>query len=520
MYPVTIPGVADSFEEPPPLPHDSPPGRDLAKLQRSRSSGDASHRQRKSSSGQTSKPRSKAELTSEGGRVSCPEASRVVPQVSSPRSKKRRHRGRHRHHHSDLGPEDFRLNIPTNKPDATNGSTAPTLVPPSSSRGADSGDLSKSAPCDTWCLTDLDNGAEARSPEPRSTDKVDNPPFRLRSCTSPDYFSSMDQSRPSCRSWYNRACPFFATSLTGDDNAAEDIARIKALQEKESGSWLCSAFLYVGTLMDGEVLSIGYMKINSMSELRRLAGVKSMGDAECPTLLDIEIISEQDDPRQRPNFGVARSSNWTLAKASERPHIDVSLTCEHDPKLKEYCVCPQNMPQFDSEGFNQAPETNKPVILNGPTSGNREGSDQKQRALASVHYKNGSTYPLTGPRYLTFLQEVLVELCEDLPLALRQQIRAASAAELAVKKKVIKHAHLLDNYIFVPFAVKAFGPWSHDAKVLVSQIGQILISVTGDRRCTTYLRQQLSTITIQRGNGMSVLGTLPESSPLDELFLL
>ncbi|KAJ4441653.1 hypothetical protein ANN_11511 [Periplaneta americana] len=60
-----------------------------------------------------------------------------------------------------------------------------------------------------------------------------------------------------------------------------------------------------------------------------------------------------------------------------RPHIDVSLTCEHDPKLQEYCVCPQNMPQFNSEGIpNQAPETNKPMILNGPTSRNREGSDQ------------------------------------------------------------------------------------------------------------------------------------------------
>ncbi|KAJ4442024.1 hypothetical protein ANN_11888 [Periplaneta americana] len=34
-----------------------------------------------------------------------------------------------------------------------------------------------------------------------------------------------------------------------------------------------------------------------------------------------------------------------------RPHIDVSLTCEHDPKLQEYCVCPQNMPQLDSEGI-------------------------------------------------------------------------------------------------------------------------------------------------------------------------
>ncbi|KAJ4431568.1 hypothetical protein ANN_20167 [Periplaneta americana] len=50
-----------------------------------------------------------------------------------------------------------------------------------------------------------------------------------------------------------------------------------------------------------------------------------------------------------------------------RPHIDVSLTCEHDPKLQEYCVCPQNMSQFDYEGIpNQAPETNKPMILNGP----------------------------------------------------------------------------------------------------------------------------------------------------------
>ncbi|KAJ4430545.1 hypothetical protein ANN_19133 [Periplaneta americana] len=40
-------------------------------------------------------------------------------------------------------------------------------------------------------------------------------------------------------------------------------------------------------------------------------------------------------------------------------------------------LCPQNMPQLDSEGSpNQALETNKPMILNGPTSRNREGSDQ------------------------------------------------------------------------------------------------------------------------------------------------
>ncbi|KAJ4450505.1 hypothetical protein ANN_01932 [Periplaneta americana] len=33
-----------------------------------------------------------------------------------------------------------------------------------------------------------------------------------------------------------------------------------------------------------------------------------------------------------------------------RPHIDVSLTCEHDPKLQESCVCPQNMPNSIPKG--------------------------------------------------------------------------------------------------------------------------------------------------------------------------
>ncbi|KAJ4436364.1 hypothetical protein ANN_18996 [Periplaneta americana] len=70
-----------------------------------------------------------------------------------------------------------------------------------------------------------------------------------------------------------------------------------------------------------------------------------------------------------------------------KPHIDVSLTSEHDPKLQEYCVCPQNMPQFDFEGIpNQAPETNKPMILNGPTSRNREGSDQATSTTTVIVY--------------------------------------------------------------------------------------------------------------------------------------
>ncbi|KAJ4448467.1 hypothetical protein ANN_10483 [Periplaneta americana] len=93
------------------------------------------------------------------------------------------------------------------------------------------------------------------------------------------------------------------------------------------------------------------------------------------------------------------------------PHIDVSLTCEHDPKLQEYCVCPQNMPQFDSEGIpNQAPETNKPMILNGPTSRNREGSDQvsvEAKQLGHLYLSiNQETFdPSTGEPYDSSVQE-------------------------------------------------------------------------------------------------------------------
>ncbi|KAJ4444867.1 hypothetical protein ANN_06664 [Periplaneta americana] len=88
-----------------------------------------------------------------------------------------------------------------------------------------------------------------------------------------------------------------------------------------------------------------------------------------------------------------------------RPHIDVSFTCEHDPKLQEYCVCPQNVPQFDSEGTpNQAPETNKPMILNGPTSRNREGSDQvsveaKQLGHLYLSIDQETFDPSTGEPY-------------------------------------------------------------------------------------------------------------------------
>lgn len=53
----------------------------------------------------------------------------------------------------------------------------------------------------------------------------------------------------------------------------------------------------------GEILPIGNLRINSISELKRLAGVKNYGDVDCPNLLDTEICNPPETAYTKPNFG-------------------------------------------------------------------------------------------------------------------------------------------------------------------------------------------------------------------------
>ena len=88
-----------------------------------------------------------------------------------------------------------------------------------------------------------------------------------------------------------------------------------------------------------------------------------------------------------------------------RPYIDVSWPCEHDPKFQEYCIFPHSLPQFYSEGIpRHAPETNTPVILNGPTIKNRQGSSQvsaeaKQLGHLYLTIDQKTFYSSTGEPY-------------------------------------------------------------------------------------------------------------------------
>ena len=67
------------------------------------------------------------------------------------------------------------------------------------------------------------------------------------------------------------------------------------------------------------------------------------------------------------------------------------------------------------------------------------------------------------------------------------------------------------------FAIETLGPWSCEAKHLVSDIGNRLNAISGDTRCLHYLRQRIG-LAVQRGNVISILGSFPEDIALEEIY--
>lgn len=98
--------------------------------------------------------------------------------------------------------------------------------------------------------------------------------------------------------------------------------------------------------------------------------------------------------------------------------------------------------------------------------------------------------------------------------------KAGSAAEIACKRKHDKYSQIkASNYIFLGLAFETMGPWANETKSFIDKIGDILIKESGDPRSKLYLQQRLS-LAIQRGNSASILGTLPSSVPMEEIYML
>lgn len=92
-------------------------------------------------------------------------------------------------------------------------------------------------------------------------------------------------------------------------------------------------------------------------------------------------------------------------------------------------------------------------------------------------------------------------------------------ANTAEEKKISHYQSLIPQYFFIPVGFETFGPWGTHAKKFISDVGKKISSSTNEKRATLYLKQRLS-MDIQRGNAASVLGTMPSTHALDEVYYL
>lgn len=98
-------------------------------------------------------------------------------------------------------------------------------------------------------------------------------------------------------------------------------------------------------------------------------------------------------------------------------------------------------------------------------------------------------------------------------------VEAGSAAASAESLKRRKYADVSNTCLFEPFGVETLGPWGPSAHRLFRDLAKRLVEVSGDRRAGAFLGQRIS-LTIQRGNAASLLGTMPLGDDLEHIFYL
>ena len=92
-----------------------------------------------------------------------------------------------------------------------------------------------------------------------------------------------------------------------------------------------------------------------------------------------------------------------------------------------------------------------------------------------------------------------------------------AAAEIRESLKISHYKDLANDYCFVPIGVESFGSWGSEGYKLVKSIGKKIMEVNGEKSSTFFLFQSIS-MSIQRGNATCILGTVPRSEGLNEIF--
>ena len=106
-------------------------------------------------------------------------------------------------------------------------------------------------------------------------------------------------------------------------------------------------------------------------------------------------------------------------------------------------------------------------------------------------------------------------LCDTYVLDSTQE--PGKAAKITETKKKKMYKDLETNYFFTPTAVETFGSQRPEKLKFIKDIGMKIQDVTGEKRATSYLLQSLS-MTVQRGNAASIMGTVGPTRKLDEIY--
>ncbi|PSN51714.1 hypothetical protein C0J52_12305 [Blattella germanica] len=93
---------------------------------------------------------------------------------------------------------------------------------------------------------------------------------------------------------------------------------------------------------------------------------------------------------------------------------------------------------------------------------------------------------------------------------------AGGAATRRETEKRRKYSELINNFIFTPVTIETSGTWDNEGLNFIKEIGQRISCVSQNPKSTAFLIQRIS-ITLQRGNVASILGTLPRGMELEEI---
>ena len=99
----------------------------------------------------------------------------------------------------------------------------------------------------------------------------------------------------------------------------------------------------------------------------------------------------------------------------------------------------------------------------------------------------------------------------------RAVIGPGTVANDAESRKAAKYISLTNMYSFMPVAIETVGALGDEALAFLRDLGQRIAVVTGEPRSFQFIMQRIS-VTVQRGNASCIVGTVPLSVTLDDLF--